>query len=275
MDIQLLINVKATTVATTRQDITIQRLNEKLMQVDHLFAEGPHSEVLIQTLNTIKKTLNKLSINFNAYQSSYLEELIDEILQANEDLDVAPPKQLEDVLWQCNFNSRPFFLYIIKRINNRLQSEETLIAKMELLAFELKNVNQIVCDHSIRFTEKYPDLHDVVSNWLLEEIAFLRTKQDLLAKPHSEGAITNEFKIALDLSVAQFSCLVRGLMERKLILNTNLTELATFLSSAVVTKRSENISEGSFRRKYYNIEDSTKKSVIEVLNKTIDWLMKS
>lgn len=162
----------------------------------------------------------------------------------------------------------------IKRISDKEKQEETILGKLELLAHEYKKVNQAVVERNVQYTSKYPSLQDVVGHWLEEEMAFLRTKQQLtITLADSEKQIGHDFKIALDLSVAQFSCLVRGLMEKKLILNTNLTELAGFLSGAVVTKRSENISVGSFRKKYYNLEEGTKKSVIDMLNQVIDWLL--
>lgn len=276
MDIQLLNQRKQFMIdGDTKCDEILRRLNDKLANIGRLFTEQVESGIRTLVLRAIQNAVNKLSLDFNTDRSNYLEELLDEILSLWMGSEIPMDEQIEEVLWNHNFNSRPFFLFIIDRISNHVKNEETIIGKMELLAFELKRVNQVVCDRSVRFTEKYPSLQDVINNWLLEEMNFLRTKQELAAKYALRETATNDFKVALDLSVAQFSCLVRGLIEKKLILNTNLTELATFLSSAVVTKRSENISEGSFRRKYYNIEDSTKKSVIEVLNKTIDWLMKS
>ncbi len=259
-----------------KQDETLGRLTEKLSTIKRMFSEPANLELPALTLDAVQNAVNKLSLNFNIHQCHYLDEFLDEIIQITSEPTDTFADRIEEAVWFFNFNSRPVFLYLINRISNKVSSGETIAGKIELLAFELKKVNQRVCNRGSHFTERYPGLQDILHNWLMEEMNFLRTRLELTGKStHSVKAMPNEFKIALDLSVAQFSCLVRGLIEKKLILNTNLTELAAFLASSVVTKRSENISEGSFRRKYYNIEDSTKKSVIEVLNKTIDWLMKS
>lgn len=225
---------------------------------------------------TIQRKLNRITADADQSGFDYLQNLLPEILLVIEDVSADVNDKVEEVFWQYNFNSRPYFLYYIKRVSNKVQAEETLFGKLELLAYELKNVNQRFSERTICYTTAYSSLQDIVSNWLSEEIAFHRTKQQLtITFVHSEKPLNPGFKVALDLSVAQFSCLIRGMVEKKFILNTNLTELAGFLSNTVITKRSENISAGSFRKKYYNLEESTKKSVIDMLNKLIDWFLRN
>jgi hypothetical protein len=262
------------TVRRATHNNSLDGIKEKLNHLSDIFSQKLNPAFTSIVLGSIDRAKDNRSIS--DVQILYLERLLDELQSTDLEPTVTYADRIEEVLWHANFNSRSVFLYFIKQISGKIQVEDTVIGKIELLAFERKKVNQMVCDRNVEFTDKYPCLQDVLNNWISEEMIFLKTKQELKIKSaQPEKAFSNDFKIALDLSVAQFSCLVRGLMEKKLILNTNLSELATFLSSVVVTKRSENISEGSFRRKYYNIEDSTKKSVIEILNKTIDWLMKS
>jgi hypothetical protein len=262
------------TVRRATHNNSLDGINEKLNHLNGIFSSKLNPALSTIVLSSIERAIDNYSIS--TAQILYLERLLDELLSIDQEPATTYADRIEEVLWHSNFNSRLVFLYLIKQISGKVQAEETVIGKIELLAFECKKINQMVCGRNSEFTDKYPCLQDVVNNWISEEMIFLRTKQELTIKSaHPEKAFSNDFKISLNLSVAQFSCLVRGLIEKKLILNTNLTELATFLSSVVVTKRSENISEGSFRRKYYDIEDSTKKSVVEILNKTIDWLMKS
>lgn len=238
---------------------------------------GRLDETLLNILTrAMAQLLEKPSADGEARALDYFDMLIEEIVEVASDADSSQPESIESILWQYNFNSRPYFLYYIERISDKAQEEETILGKLELLAHAYKKVNQTVIERGVQYTSKYPSLQDVVANWLEEEIAFLRTRQQLtITFADHEKQAPQDFKIALDLSVAQFSCLIRGLMEKKLILNTNLTELAGFLSGAVVTKRSENISVGSFRKKYYNLEEGTKKSVIESLNKVIHWLLRN
>jgi hypothetical protein len=253
-----------------------RRLKEKFNRMTEVCAPRLDGTLYMILTRAMGQLLETTCGNADTHAIGYLERLIHEILEVAGQGDCDPSESVEALLWEYNFNSRQYFLYVIKRISDREKEEETLVGKIELLAHEYKKINQAVMERKVHYTSKYPSLQDVVGNWLEEEIAFLKTKQQLtltLACPDKQ--MPHDFKIALDLSVAQFSCLVRGLMEKKFILNTNLTELAGFLSGAVVTKRSENISVGSFRKKYYNLEEGTKKSVIDILNQVIDWLLRN
>lgn len=205
----------------------------------------------------------------------YLKRLIEELIRTgNEEVDLE--KKVQDVLLYLNFNSRKYFLYCIDQINQELNEEETLTGKLERLAYRCKVINQVQCESNISYTTKYPSLKEVIGNWISEEMNYLDTKRQLtMTFPAPENPLKKDFKVSLNLSVTQFACLIRSLSEERVILNKNLTELAGFFARTVETKRSENISEGSFRRKYYNIEDSAKKSVIDMLNRTIDWLARN
>lgn len=245
------------------------RLKERLNRLTSKFEAIVEKSLWVVVNGALQKLPIKAEVD-------YVDRLTDDLLTLSTEPMTGIDERVEELLWQYNFNSRAYFLHYIKRIGNKVQAEETLLGKLELLAFELKKVNQRVSEEGLRYTTTYSSLQDVVGSWLSEEIAFLRTKQQLtITFVHPDKALSQDFKIALDLSIAQFSCLVRGLMEKKLILNTNITELAGFLSGVVITKRSENISVGSFRKKYYNVEEGTKKSVIDMLNKVIDWLLRN
>ena len=248
----------------------------KFSQLLKQVAEQLDKALLIVLTGALQKLLVRITADDNQGMLTYTERLLDDLALVAEEKGDDLNGRIEEVLWEYNFNSRLYFLFYIKRIAEREQMEDTIVSKLELLAFELKKVNQRLIKGNVCYTTTYSSLPDIVGNWLLEEIAFLRTRQQLTITFSNLGKpLNSDFKIALDLSVAQFSCLVRGLIEKKLILNSNLTELANFLSNSVITKRSENISVGSFRKKYYNMEESTKKSVIDMLNKVIDWLLRN
>jgi hypothetical protein len=206
----------------------------------------------------------------NDYSNRIIDELNDWVVDNDRHTGI------DKVLIHLNFNSRRYFLFYIHKISEVLANEDSITGKLEVLATKYKEVNQILVDTQIGYTSKYPPLNEIISRWIDEETNFLNKRRQLaLALPKSESATGTAFRLPMDMSVAQIACLTRAFIERKVLLSNNLSELAGFLASVIVTKRSEGVSEGSFRRKYYNIEDGTKKSVIEILNKTIDWLMKN
>lgn len=254
----------------------VRRLTGMLNRLAKQIAERLDKTLLIILTGAIRKLISRIATDADPSKIDYAERLLGELLSGTIEPLNTLDECVEEILWEYNFNSRQYFLFYIRRIAEKAHAEDTVSGKLELLAFEFKKVNQRLIGRNVCYTSTYSSLPDIVDNWLSEEITFLRTKQQLtITFVHPDKPISQDFKIALDLSVAQVSCLVRGLMEKKYILNSNLTELACFLSNAVITKRSENISVGSFRKKYYNLEESTKKSVIDMLNKVIDWLLRN
>lgn len=182
-------------------------------------------------------------------------------------------RTVDEVLIALNFNARTYFANYLSRLAARLTLEDSLTTKLEKLLFEYKQVNQIPSEAGLQYTGSYPPLKEIIANWVNEEIAYLDKLRELSQAGSTVPGLLN-FKLLFDLSVAQFSCLVKGFKESGVMLNANVTEMGSFFSKVVVTKRSENISERSFQRKYYNIEDNTRLKVIERLDQVIDWLKK-
>ncbi|HEY0654035.1 MAG TPA: hypothetical protein VGD65_12940, partial [Chryseosolibacter sp.] len=72
----------------------------------------------------------------------------------------------------------------------------------------------------------------------------------------------------------QLAYLAKVLMGSKVILNDNVTQVLQFLARHSTTKRSEAISYGSIRGKFYDTETSTKESLRQVLQKMIQHIDK-
>lgn len=80
------------------------------------------------------------------------------------------------------------------------------------------------------------------------------------------------FKVKFDASVSQLAFLLKVFVETKLIVNTNLTQLFHFISSYAVTRRSEAISNGSLRSKFYSTENESRDSVRGMLVSMIQYI---
>src|SRR5690606_24527849 len=55
------------------------------------------------------------------------------------------------VLMHCNFNTEPFYVYVLKFIGHSLNGAESLSDKLEHLTFYLKFANQEASNHAIAF----------------------------------------------------------------------------------------------------------------------------
>jgi hypothetical protein len=173
------------------------------------------------------------------------------------------PDRVRRLLMEYNFSEPKFSSYYIEFIERQLAQAQTLREQIEILAKALKDLNQTVS----RLTPldlKSGSIRRDLLNWVGEELHFLETKTRIDRIQSSEPA-ANEFKLILDMSVAQLALLVKVLVDTSTIQNKNVSELLRFFAQIAKTKRSESVSYESLRIKYYNPEESTKEIVKIVL----------
>jgi hypothetical protein len=182
--------------------------------------------------------------------------------------------QLVKVLMHCNFNSESFHSYLLKYINGSVERMPTLSEKLDQLAFYLKFANQELSNHAICYDCQLSPISIQISEWLSQEVMYLKTKQQVLPTISAEEIVPSEFKLNFDLSVSQLAFLFRAFIEAGVIQNKNTSELIRFLTKYVKTKRSESISYESFRIKYYSVENGTKDAVKKTLQSVLNFINK-
>jgi hypothetical protein len=143
---------------------------------------------------------------------------------------------------------------------------------LELLAYHYKSVNQRALRPGLTYDPDLPPIDYQLSEWILQEMQYLEKKRTLASRPTVGMEPQKEFKLEFDMSVSQFACFVKSFIEAGIIQNKNISEVIRFFAKFVKTKRSENISNESFRMKYYNVESSTKDSVKNLLHNAIAYI---
>lgn len=198
----------------------------------------------------------------------YLRQLLEELQeQANNGL---TSKRLDFkiclTLGYLNFNSHRFFKYCVHEITSLVQDQETLSLQIEKLSFTLKTVNQVQAKPGFVFNEKLSGIKEQLSVWIGEEIYFFEKRQQLSLNfpAHAEDPVQKNFKLQLNMSVAQLACLLRGLKDIGIIKNNNVLEVIRFMAGVVQSKNTENISWESLRAKFYNVELSAKEGVKDI-----------
>lgn len=208
-------------------------------------------------------------------QTGYAKELVAGFKEAIP----AEPEEIESekirsLLIHFNFNSEACFDHYIGYFTGQMTEADSVSDRLEKLAFSYKTINQIQVKPGLIYDPKARPLTDQLSDWLLQEMNYLERKVELALKGSlsEEPTIRKEFKLEFDMSVAQFAYFIRTFIEAGVIQNKNISELIRFLARFVKTKRSENISYESFRMKYYNVENSTKDSVKNLLHTAIGYI---
>jgi hypothetical protein len=139
----------------------------------------------------------------------------------------------------------------------------------------LKFSNQELSNHAIAYHNQQTPISIQVSEWLSQEVMYLKAKQQLLPTVSAEEITPSDFKLNFDLSVTHLAFLFRAFIESGVIQNKNTSELIRFLSKYVKTKKSESISSESFRIKYYSVESGTKDAVKKTLQSVLNYISRS
>lgn len=179
-------------------------------------------------------------------------------------------EELRNLLYYLNYNSIKSFAYHTSYIDTLLSSSETRSEMIERLSFILKKINQTQVKPAIAYNIQAPSLKTQLTGYIVEEIDHLQRIQQLGHQlPDKASDVWANFKIQVSLSVAQIACLVRLLVDLRVITNTNVSELLRFISRICISKRVEVISYDSLRSKYYNVEQGTTDAVKAILTKLI------
>lgn len=180
-------------------------------------------------------------------------------------------------MYYLNYNSTRVLAYHAQYISLQLEKAETRAERIERLSYILKKINQAQVKPGVRYHHNGPPLKEQLNIYISEEIDYQERLQQLSAtnpQPGNDPQLPG-FQIKFDASVAQLAYLLKVLVESKTILNNNLSQLIHFIVRYTMTKRSELLSYGSFRTKYYSVEDSTKESVRTMLMRWIEYIDKS
>jgi hypothetical protein len=179
-------------------------------------------------------------------------------------------------LLYLNYNTLKYFRYYVNYINALLKDIDSASGRIEKLSFLLKTINQTQVKPDIGYNRTIRPLKDQVVDWISEEIFYLERIHQLNEKNRSQsGTLSDDFKLRTEMSVSQLAYLLRIFIEIKIIHNKNISDLIRFFSRSFQTKRLENISYESFRVRYYNTEDSTKRSVRSFLLLMVDHINKN
>jgi hypothetical protein len=183
---------------------------------------------------------------------------------------------LMEVLYKLNYNSIDFFHYITAGIEKIVGSKETYEEKKQLLYHYRKIYRQWPVKTNVIFQSSLMPLKIQVLTWLKEEIYYLNkingSKNPEIIKEEPSRELN---KISTRLSVAQLAYFVRVMYEIGLISVKSQWDIFRFLQENFSSKKTELISTQSLNNKYYNVEDSTKRAIKDVLIKMLNYINKS
>ena len=231
------------------------------------YANRNTAELLNIALWPLKKVIAKPRIKLTFRAAFYLTDLLQGVMEysSNKDENTEIFSLLKCLVYY-NYNSIHFKNYFITYLRQELAKIDSLIGQMERLSWFIKTLNQTPVKPNIAFNLKQTGIKEFLIEWLLEELSYRETKANLARLPiPGEAGLDQNYKVETSLSVPQVACLIRLLVETGIIKNKNKTELIKFYAQYTQTKRQENITFHSFKSKFYNIEESSKQTVKELI----------
>jgi hypothetical protein len=261
--------------------ISAQEFQEKIERIKSLFdlekVDQQLGEIILFPISEFIESAHGTSsspdlkrISFR--QLIYMKYLLRDILHLEHQKNHTYKEALYDHLFYLNFNNYHFINYETTRIRNHVEELPSLASQIEYLSYVLKKLYQVQVKPSFSLKPNRESLRNLLSNWLEQEITFIEKKRQLTLMISPGGARVAEpdtFKVKTSLSVAQLAYSVRLLKESGIIVNDNKAEVIRFFSKHFSSVNNQNISQESFRSKYFGFETSAVTSIQGILNKMI------
>jgi hypothetical protein len=181
---------------------------------------------------------------------------------------------IRNLLLYMNYNAIGYFNYYTRYLQEQVKTLESRPEKIEKLSYFLKTINQTQVKPGVAYHPVYPSLKEQVVDWISEEISyeekvFQLTQKKLVAA----GPLPADFKVQIDMSLSQLAYILRVFIEAKIVQTKNLSEVLRFFAKYYQVKN-QKIAYESLRVRYYNPEESIRKSVRSILLQLVDLINK-
>lgn len=230
-------------------------------------ADAHIMDMMLHVLKRIGSDKSERVITYRKilYAKEVQKELFRLIARGDEAVNIN--EELRQIMYYLNYNSIRVVTYHAHFISALMKETEVRIEKIEKLSLVLKKINQAQVKPGMGYNLHAATLKNQLNNYVTEEIEYQERIQQLTHRSSEPpwDNLAKDFNLKFEASVSQLAYLVKIIIETKLIVNTNLSQLLHFMVRFVVTKRAENISYGSLRSKFYNVETGTKQAVRSML----------
>lgn len=246
----------------------ISSLREMIFQAK---IDDPLANLLIQILSNIQDLRFSLTFAVANAVDAYCDKLA--LLSTTSSSRDQIADEIMALLIQLNIDIPQTFDYYVKNFNAALTKMDSDQDRLNLAALYLKKISQTPL--SLHTQVDSGRLKTLLMEWLFDEIQYIERRLVTTPQQETSDPKSGTFKLTVDLSVAQLAFIARTFVESGVIQNKNTTEMVSFFSKFVKTKRSGSVSQESLRIKYYDVESGTKDSVRSLLHNAIGYINKT
>ncbi len=251
---------------------------QKMTELEAILQHQDADPYLIElALNPLRKFIDKISTSSITYRDIiFAKEIIKDLSKITTSLQTLKLRneELQLLFISLNYNSVSYFNYYTLYLQDQVKSLDSPPDQIAKLSFLMKKINQTQVKQGIGYLSTKTPLKEQLVDWISEEIAYHEKMLQFNQKNISAGTVSNDFKLQTDLSLSQLAYLIRIFIDSNVLQNKNLSELLRIVSRSTQVKK-QNIAFDSFRTRYYNPEESTRKSVRSFLLQLVDFINKN
>jgi hypothetical protein len=240
-------------------------INRQLPEVRKLLKEKEGNQGLIAcVLSIIKFFIGHIDGEQVTYRRLiYMKNLLKELYEIKETTTSnLKYSLLDELLIYLNFNDPAFIKNLFNRLTEIFSSLETTDEKIELLRLYHKQTSQMHTRLGVALHPEQSSVKDSILAWLEQELIFWESGNP---GGKNKSELTVSIKIHTSLSVPVLSLFTRLFKDAGIVMNPNQAEILRFVSTHFTTQRKTTISYGHLHSKYYQIEESTKRKVYDLL----------
>jgi hypothetical protein len=171
--------------------------------------------------------------------------------------------QLQQLLFQYNFNSTDYYNYCTSYISQQLSEQPDMRTQLDLLSFIHKSLNLIPVQQDLAYSQDAPSIRELLKEWIQVESKYLRSR---LKHPSPENAkkfktLPENFKLQSSLTLSELAALFRIFIEMGVIQNRNMQDVFRLLALCVSVENKEAFDANLFQSNYYNIPEGAYKKM--------------
>ncbi|MBB1644547.1 hypothetical protein [Sphingobacterium sp. UME9] len=195
------------------------------------------------------------------------------ILDRLEDSESYSTMEIENLLYQYDFNTPAFFNYCIINCNRVLVDTPSLHGQMEILIGFEDRINGLPPRTALRWMTEDESIREQLRVFLKEKKAYLQQRMELRRSEIEDHKLTEENeRMEVNVPVTQLGVFVRLFMERGILPKENVGRTFAYYARHYRTPKTPFISAESLQKKSTNIEYSTANKVKGHLIGMVNWL---
>ena len=222
------------------------------------------SEILFSGLQAlvVKSGLNRIDANYTRKILDNLEKLV-----------FFTDQEVENLLYQYDFNTPSFFNFCANRCNNLLLETSSLHEQFEILIGLEDRINGLPARSSSRWSEQDESIREQLRKFYKEKKAFIRQKIKMRRQELRDSELAeSKDRMQINLPVAQFGLFIRLFMEKGLLQKENVGKTFAYYARHFRTPNTPFISAENLQRKSSDVEFSTAKKIKGHLIGMVNWL---